>query len=313
MLNETRIETLRRRLGASTRLGAPAWILEGMTADALDTEYESGVADVLAYLAGDAAHVERNVRMLGRRSGKLRQIDVKVTGALFGAGHATMVVDCKRYTKPLDVNNVGTFVSLVEDVGADIGLLVSTVGISPAAQRYADNVRGIRLDILSVEDLAAWMPQGTVHFDYAVIEDVYLEAVRSVRRAGFRVTPVTVEPWRGNVGVGFRAFQHFGVLNPSGEQQTGARQQLHTALERVGISEPVSLGSGIVMVGGTPGHRWLEITVADDPTGRKVLVLSEEDITTQLDAVARNLGIPRRLLEVIRPEVWPIPTMFPRW
>ena len=117
-----------------------------MTADALDTEYENGVADVLAYLAGEAAIVERNIRMPGNRSGKRRQIDVKVTGALFGSGDATMVVDCKRYTKPIDVNHVGAFVALVEDVGADIGLLVSTVGISPAAQQYAGNVRGIRLN-----------------------------------------------------------------------------------------------------------------------------------------------------------------------
>src|SRR5262249_49971708 len=107
-----------------------------MTVDALDTEYESGVADVLAYLAGDAATVERNVRMPGKMSGTRRQIDVRVTGALFGSGTAVMVVDCKRYSKPIDVNHVGTFVGLVEDVGADIGLLVSTVGISPAAQHF---------------------------------------------------------------------------------------------------------------------------------------------------------------------------------
>jgi Restriction endonuclease len=52
--------------------------------------------------------------------GKQRQIDVKVTGALFGSGRATMVVDCKRYAKSIDVNHVGAFVGLVEDVGADL-------------------------------------------------------------------------------------------------------------------------------------------------------------------------------------------------
>jgi hypothetical protein len=284
-----------------------------MTAQALDTEYENGVADVLAYLAGDAALVERNVRMLGRKSGKRRQIDVRVTGTVFGGGDATMVVDCKRYSKPLDVTHVEKFVGLVEDVGADIGLLVSTVGVSPAAQQYADSVRGVRLDILSVEELAAWSPEGTVHFDYAVAEDVYPEAVRSVRRAGFRVREVTVEPWRGDVGVGFSAFRHFGVLSPSGEQWAEAEQQLLTALRRVGISEPVGLRQGVVVIGGTPGHRYLEISLKGHPIDRRVLVSSEEDITVQLDGVAMSLGVPRGLLDVIRPEVWPIPTMFPRW
>jgi len=298
-----------------SKVAGGARILDGVVADALDTEYENGVADVLAYLAGEAATVERNVRMLGKKSGRRRQIDVKVTGALFGSGNATMIVDCKRYTKPLDVNHVGTFVGLVEDVGADIGLLVSTVGISPAAQQYAENVRGIRLDILPVEHLTAWSPRGTVHFDYAVPKEVYPEAVRAVRRAGFRVRPVEVDEWRGDVGVGFSAFRHFGVPSPSGEEQANARQRLEAALRRAGISEPVGLGSGVVTGGGTPGHRWLEVSVAGVPIGLKVLVSSEEDVAAELDSLALTFleGVPREQLDVIRPQVWPIPMMFPRW
>ncbi|GIJ29503.1 hypothetical protein Vqi01_46650 [Micromonospora qiuiae] len=286
-----------------------------MAADALDTEYENGVADVLAYLAGDAAVVERNIRMPGKRSGKQRQIDVRVTGALFASGNATMVVDCKRYTKPLDVNHVGTFVGLVEDVGADMGLLVSTVGISPAAKQYADNVRGIRLDILPIEHLAAWSPRGTVSFDYAVPEELFPESVRAVRRAGFRVRPIKVDEWRGDVGIGLSAFRHFGVLSPSGEQQQQARKQLEAVLRRVGVSEPVELGSGVVAGGGTPGHRWLEVSLAGVPIGLKVLVSSEGEIATELDCVATSFleGVPREQLDVIRPAIWPIPTMFPRW
>jgi hypothetical protein len=290
-------------------------ILDCVTADALDTEYENGVADVLAYLAGDAAVVERNVRMPGKKSGKRRQIDVKVSGALFGSGNATMIVDCKRYTKPVDVNHIGTFVGLVEDVGADIGLLVTTVGISPAAQQYADNVRGIRLDVVPVEHLAAWAPRGTVDFEYAVPAEVYPEAVRAVRRAGFRVRPVEVGEWRGDVGVGFSAFRHFGVLNPSGEQQAEAREQLLAALRRIGVTEPVGLGNGVVSGGGTPSHRWLEVSAAGMPTGLKVLVSSEEDIAAELDYLVTTIaeGVPREQLDVVRPDVWPIPIMFPRW
>lgn len=286
-----------------------------MAADALDTEYENGVADVLAYLAGDNAVVERNVRMPGKMSRKQRQIDVKVTGTLFGSGNATMVVDCKRYTKPLDVNHVGTFVGLVEDVGADVGLLVSTVGISPAAQQYADNVRGIRLDLLPIEDLARWSPPGTVNFDYAVPEEAYPEAVRAVRRVGFGVRPIEVEEWRGDVGVGFSAFRHFGVRSPSGEQQTEARDRLEAALRRVGVVEPVSLGGGIVAMGGTPGHRPLQVTMGGVPTGLKVIVSSEQEIRAQLDSLSDHFTFlrPREQLDVIRPEIWPIPVMFPRW
>jgi len=298
----------------STSASREVRILDSVIADALDTEYENGVADVLAYLAGDAAGVRRNVRMLGMKSGKRRQIDVKVTGTLFGSGDATMIVDCKRYTKPVDVNHVGTFVGLVEDVGADIGLLVTTVGVSPAAQQYANNVRGMRLNVLPIEHLAAWSPRGTVHFDYAVPQEVYAEAVRAVRRAGFRVRPVEVGEWRGDVGAGFSAFRHFGVLSPSGEDQAQARERLEKALHQVGVSEPVGLGGGVVAAGGTPSHRWLEVSVAGIPAGLKVLASSDEEITAQLEHLVTLFeGIPRDRLDVIRPDVWPIPTMFPGW
>jgi hypothetical protein len=192
---------------------------------------------------------------------------------------------------------------------------VSTEGISPAAQHYADNVRGIRLDMLSVEQLAAWSPRGTVHVDYAVPGEVYSAAVRAVRRAGFRVGPVKVEEWRGDVGVGFTAFRHFGVLSPSGQQRAEARERLLAALRRVGVAEPVNMEHGVVMGGGTPSHRWLEVTMAGIPTGAKVLVSSEEEIAAQLNALVPSFfeGVLREQLDVIRPDAWPIPTMFPRW
>jgi hypothetical protein len=285
-----------------------------VTADALDTEYENGVADVLAYLAGPAAVVERNVHMPGRNSGVQRQIDVRVTGALFGSGSATMIVDCKRHKRPLDVNDVGAFVALVEDVGADIGLLVSTRGASPAAQQAAANARGIRLDVVSVEELAAWSPQGTYTWEYAVPEALYPEATRALRRAGFRVSWVDVDAWRGDVGVGARAFRHFGTASPDGLVLAEAEDRLLAVLRGVGVSAPVLLGSGVVTSGGTPGHRWLEVLHAGQATGMRVLAANEAEIAEQLDWLAETFPDVRRdEIDVLRPDEWPIPLMFPRW
>lgn len=285
-----------------------------MATDALDTEYENGVADVLGFLALDAAIVERNVFMNGARSGKPRQIDVRVTGRIFGAGNATMVVDCKRYSKPIDVNTVGAFVSLVEDVGAEVGLIVTSTGISDAARRYAGNVRGIQVDILSVRDLNAWSPKGTVNFDYAVPEDSYSVAARLVRRAGFRVKLIDVDAWRNLPGhLGLSAFRHFGVMSPSGEIQIEAREKVERALRRAGIEAPVSTGSGVVAGGGTPAHRWLEVSYGGRGTGLKILAATEQDIRDQLDMISSLHQLPRDLFDATRPEVWPIPLMFPTW
>jgi hypothetical protein len=285
-----------------------------MTAEALDSDYENGVADVLAYLAGDAAKVDRNVRMLGQKSGKQRQIDVRVFGSVFGLGDATMVVDCKRYMKPVDVVHAGAFASLVEDVGADVGLLVTATGITEAARQYARNVRGIRLDILPLVALDAWNPRGTVHFDFAVPAAAFSEGARSARRAGFRVKAIEVETWRNlDDHIGLHAYRHFGTASPSGEIQLEAQERLVRALRQVGVDDPVAMGSGVVASGGTPAHRWLEVIFSDEQTGLKVLVSSEQDIKNELDQVATHLGAPRELLDVLRPMPWPIPTIFPAW
>jgi hypothetical protein len=305
-----------RARGDSPSTAQMSRILGGVTADALDTEYENGVADVLAYLAGGAAVVERNVRMQGKKSGTNRQIDVRAIGALFGSNCATMIVDCKRYKKPLDVNHVGAFIALAHDVGADIGLLVTTVGMSCAARQYAHNVDGVRLEVLSIEELAKWSPCGTVHFDYAVPEEIYAEGVRAARRAGFRVRPVAAGGWRGQVGVGFRAFRHFGVVNPSGEEQAAARDHLLDVLRQVGCDRPVALGHGVVTGGGTPSHRWLEVSVRGVSVGLKVLVSSEEEIVAELDHLATTsllTATRRNEMDVLRPDGWPVPRMFPSW
>ena len=46
--------------------------------------------------------VERNARLLGRRSGRQRQIDVLVRGRIFGMADATLTVDCNRQALQAD-------------------------------------------------------------------------------------------------------------------------------------------------------------------------------------------------------------------
>jgi hypothetical protein len=59
----------------------------------------------------------------------------------------TAAVDCKRYTRKIHVKHVDQFIGFVGDVQTDVGLLVTNVGYTPAADARAD--KGIKL--LTVE------------------------------------------------------------------------------------------------------------------------------------------------------------------
>lgn len=110
-------------------------------------EYENGVADVLRFIAGDGAEVRRDVRVSGRASGTARQVDVLVRGPMFGFADATLAVDCKRWKSKLDVADVEAFVAVLDDLGADLGMLMTTEGYTSAAKARAGAERGVRTEV----------------------------------------------------------------------------------------------------------------------------------------------------------------------
>jgi hypothetical protein len=111
-------------------------------------EYQEWVADWAQRAAGDTAVVEHDVKLLGRRSGVKRQVDALVTGRFAGdlVGPVTAVVDAKLSKRNLNVTHVHTLAGLVDDIGADFGVLVTNRGFSQAAQRAARE-HGIRLHV----------------------------------------------------------------------------------------------------------------------------------------------------------------------
>ncbi len=99
-------------------------------------------------------------KLPGRYSEIDRQIDVIVQGTFAGLpGVHTMIVDCKSFSENVDVKDVEAFIGLVEDVNADLGLLVTSAGYSSAAKKRAAAVRGIILDVVPLDELAFWLPR----------------------------------------------------------------------------------------------------------------------------------------------------------
>lgn len=94
------------------------------------------------------AEVLHNVRLTGRRTGASRQIDVLVREKV-GQYEINIVIDCKDYKHPVDVKGVEEFAGLLDDVGAQKGVLVCPAGFSTNAKVRA---AGLQIDLYSPVD-----------------------------------------------------------------------------------------------------------------------------------------------------------------
>jgi hypothetical protein len=102
---------------------------------------------------------ENNIKhkVVGRHSRVRRQIDA----AAYRPGDARpfLIADAKRRGRKIHVVDAEAFLGLVEDVGAELGLLVAPGGFTRGAIRRVAAARG-RVHILTVEDALTfrWLP-----------------------------------------------------------------------------------------------------------------------------------------------------------
>lgn len=119
--------------------------------------YEDAIASRLSRLVNlPGAEVLVDQKLPGLISGVERQIDVLLTGEIEGSS-LMWIVDCKHYSKNIDIKDVETFLGMLKDVGAQKGILVTTTGYSDGAVRRArhDNSE-IDLWIVNFEELAVY-------------------------------------------------------------------------------------------------------------------------------------------------------------
>jgi hypothetical protein len=118
------------------------------------------------------ASIKHNEKVLGRISKIKRQIDVLIEDQSLDASIRT-IVDAKRRTSPIDINDIETFISMMIDVGAHRGILVSPVGYTKGAITRAHNEvnQDIDLDIYSLEELQLLQGQEAIPYsgNYGVV------------------------------------------------------------------------------------------------------------------------------------------------
>lgn len=115
-------------------------------------EYENEVFNSLsAYYINDEIRLDVSIR--GRYSGRSRQIDIYIRQELNNSDFIT-IIDCKNYKKKINIKTVESFISMIEDVNADYGVIVSELGYTKGAlKRALNNPKGVDLDIYDFKSL----------------------------------------------------------------------------------------------------------------------------------------------------------------
>lgn len=150
--------------------------------DALLQHLRHEFSNHLFSVAGTEDGSQHKVR--GRHSLVWRQIDV----AVYRRDKRTPVLmaDAKRYRKRIDVKAIDCFIGMVDDVGADIGLLVAPRGFTPGAERRAQ-AAGMALKMMAIDEATTyrWLPLARQLYpsDWAYHNDIALALRRMYEKA----------------------------------------------------------------------------------------------------------------------------------
>ena len=123
--------------------------------------YERLVARMLADQSQTEYCVTPNARVVGRITGRKRQIDVLVDLRHETDNSRRLVIDAKKRKRKVTVNDVEAFRGMIEDVGASHGYLVCPHGDTTTAERRAQaavSIRLVPLDRLDGFDPSTWPP-----------------------------------------------------------------------------------------------------------------------------------------------------------
>ncbi len=116
--------------------------------------------------------IKYNQKIIGKYSKVKRQIDILIEGTI--AGYLIrIIVDCKYFSRKVDVKEVESFSSMIEDVGANQGILITRKEFTAAAANRAYyGPRKVELDILNFDVIENY--QGLVAFPYSGNHCVFL-------------------------------------------------------------------------------------------------------------------------------------------
>jgi len=123
-------------------------------------KYERFVAGLCSeeYQSQDVTVIP-NAKIEGKLSGTSRQIDVLIDSRFGDDRSRRIIVDAKRYSRPINVKDIETFHGMMIDCSASTGILVCPKGYSKAAKKRAQdyiNIKVVSLEEVEQIDLSLW-------------------------------------------------------------------------------------------------------------------------------------------------------------
>lgn len=123
------------------RLSEPQWRV-----------FEREVARIHAEM-DPSAQVQHDVNLVGRHSGRNRQVDVLIEGQIAGE-KLRIAIECKRYARKLGIGGVDEFAGKLQDLNVERGLLFTVRGFTEPAQRRAEGSGVPSIQLRQLDELA---------------------------------------------------------------------------------------------------------------------------------------------------------------
>ncbi|MCY3683732.1 MAG: restriction endonuclease [Gemmatimonadetes bacterium] len=150
-------------------------------------DYEKEVYQYFAQMYPEAK-ITYDAKIIGHYSKKERQVDMLIEDEVAGFP-IKIAVDAKYFSRKVDIKCVESFISMIGDIGANQGLLITQKGYSEAAIKRAHyGPEKIELDVLNFEDLQN--NQGLIAIPYSGKNSILLPApfgwvIDNNRQTGF--------------------------------------------------------------------------------------------------------------------------------
>jgi hypothetical protein len=133
--------------------------------DKIWRKYEREIYQELISVFTDC-EFEFDDRIFGKHSRIDRQIDISIRGNI-GGNKILGIIDCKHFSKNINIKTIESFLGMLEDTKANFGLIITNKGFSLSAKSRA-NVRNLRLDIIKFDELE----KIKLTFDYFVNQKI---------------------------------------------------------------------------------------------------------------------------------------------